>query len=185
MNWLFGYYNKKPITEEIKIAKPVICCSLYKCSNCKSHKTVYIEDQSCTTEFIRCTDCGHSWEQSIPLNKTQIIPSPTFEKSSSVITIDLLNFDTRFSCPLCKTMLNIVTLSDHMGEHKYAELVDKKNKNKETNVDADFEKAIHESLNIDCEKTRHTPHQPVIISVNTQKSTHSTDEIDLHMLNPD
>lgn len=60
--------------------------------------------------------------------------------SGSIITIDLLDFDAVFKCPLCSALgdhktMNIFTLSDHIGEHKYAAVLAEKQSKQNTDID--------------------------------------------------
>lgn len=58
---------------------------------------------------------------------------------NSIITIDLLNFDLTFPCPLCAAIgdnvqLTVISLSDHVSRHKYEQLLAEKTANTRVGV---------------------------------------------------
>jgi hypothetical protein len=126
------------------------------------------------------------------------------ESLNSVISIDLLDFDTKIYCPLCaaigdEKMISVITLSDHMGEHKYAAVLAEKMTKNKIDEDAEFEKAVRDSL---CDATdqleinvvaaheemakkiEHVHPQPIIVTPARKQNTESA-EIDCNDLNPD
>lgn len=79
--------------------------------------------------------------KSLEQKETPTVPvaqaSEDLSDLNSIITIDLLNFDLTFPCPLCAAIgenvqLTVISLSDHVGRHKYEQLLAEKMTNVRT-----------------------------------------------------
>ncbi|SIP86127.1 Hypothetical protein PACV_414 [Pacmanvirus A23] len=119
---------------------------------------------------------------------------------NTIITLDLMDFDTKFPCPICSfegrdRMVSIVTLSDHMGMHKYEISLNKKLKNTQTvnifNGGIDEDEAIKIAISESNSSTESKPmvkkliQAPVIIRKGKKLKIQESDHIDLNDINCD
>ncbi|QYB17746.1 hypothetical protein PV-S19_0382 [Pacmanvirus S19] len=117
---------------------------------------------------------------------------------NTIVTLDLMDFDTKFPCPVCSfegrdKQLSIVTLSDHMGMHKYEIALNMKIKNKQNvnnynggiNEDEAIKIAISESNGENQPKVCKIIRAPVIIRKGKKLKMQESDHIDLNDINCD
>jgi hypothetical protein len=76
---------------------------------------------------------------SVPKALTPQVPGCADSVSNDLdttVTLDLMDFDSIFACPLCKlagdeTMLTLFSLSDHITKHKYDTMLAEKHVQRE------------------------------------------------------